>query len=73
MNLKETPKAGKKPEVKSYETVMWGGKIPVHKCLHCTMQTEDEDKMILHVVGHYPVKEQEEVLDILVEEGYDGE
>jgi hypothetical protein len=64
---------GRKPEVQRYETVMWGGKIPVFVCKTCNYQAEDEDIMILHVVGHYPVSEQEEVLDILVEEGYDDE
>ena len=73
MILRETPKAGKKPEVQRYETVMWGGKIPVYKCLICKFQTEDKDRMILHAIGHVPEREQEEVFDELVEEGQDGE
>jgi hypothetical protein len=70
-SLKETPKAGRKPEVKRYEMVMWGGKIPVYKCLKCSFQTEDKDRIILHTVGHVPEREQEKLLDDLVEEGYD--
>lgn len=66
-SLKETK--GKKPEVKRYETVMWGGKIPVHKCLMCDFQTEDKDRMILHAIGHVPEREQNDVLDDLVKEG----
>jgi hypothetical protein len=62
---------GKKPEVQHYEVRMWGGKIPVFVCKTCDFQTEDKDRMILHAVGHVPEREQEEVLDELVEEGYD--
>ena len=70
-SLKETQKAGKKPEVKDYEMRMWSGKIPIYVCLKCSVQMDSEDDMKLHVLEHYPLQERNDKLDELVEEGKD--
>jgi hypothetical protein len=78
----ETPKAGRvKPEVqdrkaviesladeKPYSVRMWAGKIPVYVCNECGLQRDDEERMILHVINHYPKNKQEQVFNELVKE-----
>lgn len=65
----EKLKAGRvKPEVKDYEVRMWADKIPVYCCTKCGRQMDSKDRMILHVVGHYPEDEREEKLDSLLKE-----
>ena len=70
-SLKETQKAGKKPEVKDYEMRMWSGVRRIYVCLRCSVQKDDEDSMKLHVLEHFPEDKQEEKLDELVKEGSD--
>jgi hypothetical protein len=71
-NIIETSKTGEKPEVKDYEIRMWAGKIPVYICSHCGRQHDDRDRMILHVLEHYPKEKQEMMFNKLVKDDDNG-
>ena len=71
----ETPEAGRdKPEVdqyekmKSYRVRMWAGRIPVYECEFCGRQMDDKERMILHIMGHYPQEKREYVFETLVKD-----
>jgi hypothetical protein len=55
---------------KPYSVRMWAGKIPVYVCnaKGCGLQRDDEERMILHVLEHYPQEEREKLFDQLVKE-----
>lgn len=66
------PQKGGDPSLKAekpYAVRMWAGKIPVYVCKKCGRQMDDQDRMILHVIGHYPQDQREQLLDELVKEG----
>lgn len=61
-----------KPKFDSYEMRMWAGKIPIYVCSFCGRQYDDEDRAIMHVLGHYPQGKREKVLDKLVKDKKHG-
>jgi len=49
-----------------YHKKKWKGVREVYKCAKCEHCEEDEDEMKLHVLKHFPKKEREKQLDILM-------
>jgi len=72
-----TEKAEKVPDVKAevrreyWETTKWKGVVDVLKCRncgHCESNEGKKDRMILHVITHFPASEQEKMFNKLVKE-----
>ena len=54
------------PAPEYWSTPLWDGIKPVHKCFKCGTFRDDTDAMIEHVLLHYPLDEQEVLLDKLL-------
>jgi len=65
---KKSPKKTFKKPIKKplYSLKSWKGVREVYKCAKCEHCEEDEDEMKLHVLKHFPKKEREKQLDILM-------
>jgi hypothetical protein len=62
-----------KPEVRReyWKKTTWKGVMDVLKCEncgHCESESDKKDKMILHVITHFPASEQEKMFNKLVKE-----
>jgi len=62
-----------KPEARRefWETTKWKGVVDVLKCRncgHCESESDKKDKMILHVITHFPASEQNKMFEKLVKE-----
>lgn len=54
-----------------WEVTKWKGVMDVLKCKycgHCESDEDKKDKMILHVITHFPKSEQDKLFDKLVKE-----
>jgi len=62
------------PDVKAevrrefWEVVTWKGVKDVLRCKNCGHNEDDKDRMILHVITHFPASEQNKLFDKLVKE-----
>lgn len=51
-----------------YDTTTWKGVKTVFRCCKCGAFRDTRDEMIEHILFHYPLSEQERVLNQLVKE-----
>ena len=51
-----------------FTRVMWKDVKEVFKCSKCGTDRDDLDGMIEHVLTHYPLEMQEDILEILLKE-----
>lgn len=49
-----------------YESIKWKGIKDVFRCMECGHCLDEEDDMILHVVGHRPEAERETLMNMLI-------
>ena len=49
-----------------FEKVLWAGVLDVYQCVECQECGDTIDEIITHCLSHYPKKEQEKMLDIML-------